>query len=153
MALLDWGLKKDRDNIARDLSRRFGWICWYCGLKLDIGFFSLDHIVPRSLGGHDGIGNLALCCITCNRAKFDSHVEDFKAWIEQVKLGPYWYAPIVTIRKKRKRKGRKLTEQEVSEIKDMLGLFSGVYIAEQFYVSPKTISDIKRECTWGHVVI
>lgn len=31
--------------------------------------FEIDHIVPRSRGGKTTLGNLCLCCPTCNRHK------------------------------------------------------------------------------------
>lgn len=47
--------------------------CWYCGNSFISGDSnrgrSIDHVHPRSLGGGDEIGNLALACRRCNVLK------------------------------------------------------------------------------------
>jgi 5-methylcytosine-specific restriction endonuclease McrA len=62
---------------------RDGFRCVYCGaspvegdldregrpVKLEI-----EHIVPRSAGGDDTVGNLVTSCRTCNRSKFDGEL-------------------------------------------------------------------------------
>jgi 5-methylcytosine-specific restriction endonuclease McrA len=41
--------------------------CAYCGGEAD----TVDHIVPKSLGGGNEPGNLLACCRRCNSAKAD----------------------------------------------------------------------------------
>ncbi len=51
--------------------------CWYCGRPLTKqGTYrpTLDHIIPRSRGGSDGIKNLALACAGCNAIKKDKYL-------------------------------------------------------------------------------
>lgn len=39
--------------------------------------FEVDHIVPRSRGGKTALGNLCVCCPTCNRHKAArTHADD-----------------------------------------------------------------------------
>ena len=58
-------VKFNRRNIyARDRNR-----CQYCGKKFPTSELSLDHIVPRSLGGGMGWTNIVCCCIRCNVRK------------------------------------------------------------------------------------
>ena len=47
--------------------------CCYCYSQQDIAGvrYTIDHIIPQSLGGSDEIGNLCLACSDCNRAKYD----------------------------------------------------------------------------------
>jgi hypothetical protein len=52
--------------------RRDDHTCQYCGN----GASSLDHLVPRALGGTDGWDNLVASCGTCNRLKGESHYPD-----------------------------------------------------------------------------
>ena len=65
----DWAVKR-RVVLDRD-----GWVCWLCGGELVDGGTSddvigqADHVVPRSLGGSDDVGNLAACCRSCNLLK------------------------------------------------------------------------------------
>lgn len=46
------------------------WHCHYCGIELDFGQGSFDHIVPLDRGGQNTYLNLARCCFTCQRKKF-----------------------------------------------------------------------------------
>ena len=48
------------------VSRRDGLACRYCGADNDL---TIDHLVPRSLGGGDEPENLAVACRSCNARK------------------------------------------------------------------------------------
>lgn len=48
--------------------QRDGFECRFCG-EDDVVELSLDHIIPRSLGGDDSEGNLWTLCSYCNGAK------------------------------------------------------------------------------------
>lgn len=57
--------------------------CAYCkatDLRLEI-----DHIIPKSSGGTDAVGNLTLCCRNCNEKKGNKRIEDFLKNPEKVK--------------------------------------------------------------------
>jgi hypothetical protein len=56
-------------NVAR---RQGGWHCHYCRESLLAAEATLDHVVPRSLGGRDVLRNLVLACACCNAAKSDA---------------------------------------------------------------------------------
>lgn len=58
----------DRQVVA-DRAR---FCCEYCQsqLKYSADSFSVEHIVPQSLGGSDDLSNLALSCQRCNNAKY-----------------------------------------------------------------------------------
>ncbi|MFC1739329.1 HNH endonuclease [Planctomycetota bacterium] len=58
-------VKFNRRNIfARDKNR-----CQYCGKKFTTNELSLDHIVPRSLGGKSKWENIICSCTECNVKK------------------------------------------------------------------------------------
>jgi len=58
-------VKLNRRNIyARDQNR-----CQYCGKKYPTSELSLDHVVPRSLGGGASWDNLVCACMKCNVKK------------------------------------------------------------------------------------
>ena len=58
-------VKLNRRNIyARDSST-----CQYCRKKLPTSELSLDHVIPRSLGGKTVWENLVCCCVKCNARK------------------------------------------------------------------------------------
>lgn len=56
----------DRD--IRRLLDRFRHRCAYCEASLRDGYH-VDHVVPVSLGGPNGIGNLVPACSSCNSSK------------------------------------------------------------------------------------
>ena len=57
--------KFNRRNIyARDRNR-----CQYCGKRFPTSELSLDHVVPRSIGGGASWTNIVCCCVSCNVRK------------------------------------------------------------------------------------
>jgi hypothetical protein len=52
--------------------RAHGW-CEYCHASEQWQYveFTMEHIVPLAAGGETEPGNLALCCFSCNRRKWD----------------------------------------------------------------------------------
>lgn len=53
----------------------WGRACFYCayeGPKI-----SVDHVVPRSAGGSNSLGNKVIACIRCNNVKGDMSMEQF----------------------------------------------------------------------------
>jgi len=59
------GVKLNRRNIfARDKNH-----CQYCGKHFSTSELSLDHLIPRSLGGVSSWDNLVCCCVRCNAHK------------------------------------------------------------------------------------
>ena len=58
-------VKLNRRNIyARDHSH-----CQYCGKRFSTQELSLDHIVPRAMGGQSTWDNMVCCCVHCNTRK------------------------------------------------------------------------------------
>lgn len=58
-------VKLNRRNLyARDENR-----CQYCGHKFPTCELTLDHVVPRSLGGGSSWENLVCACVACNSRK------------------------------------------------------------------------------------
>jgi hypothetical protein len=58
-------VKFNRRNIfARDRNR-----CQYCGKIYPLSELSLDHVIPRSRGGHSDWTNIVCCCVGCNVRK------------------------------------------------------------------------------------
>lgn len=61
---------------ARDLRHSFWWknklqeaVCYYCDLKIDPEFLTMDHKIPISKGGKSTKNNIVLCCKDCNTKK------------------------------------------------------------------------------------
>ena len=55
----------------RKIRQRAKYLCEYCHTSEQWQSvpFSIDHILPVSLGGSNDLDNLALACFTCNRQK------------------------------------------------------------------------------------
>ncbi len=52
-----------------NLMARDNFRCQYCGSKPSRSELNLDHVVPRSLGGHSTWENVVTSCVDCNRRK------------------------------------------------------------------------------------
>ena len=71
------GLKKrkyrimDKFRIIKSLWLFQKRTCIYCKSELSSGNITVDHVIPRSKGGKNGISNLAPCCRDCNNKKGD----------------------------------------------------------------------------------
>lgn len=46
--------------------------CSYCGTQLLLETATIDHVIPKHLGGTDDDENLTLACERCNRGKGNS---------------------------------------------------------------------------------
>lgn len=53
----------------RNLYRRDRNTCQYCGARPGTAELSIDHVIPRSLGGKSTWENCVLACVRCNRRK------------------------------------------------------------------------------------
>ncbi len=61
-------------DITRKLVRkRAKYLCEYCHSleRSSADTFTLDHLLPQSLGGADDPGNLALACHRCNERRYN----------------------------------------------------------------------------------
>lgn len=56
--------------------------CAGCGIHFEKPNLEVDHIIARSKGGTDHIGNLQLLCGNCNRIKGDRGMEYLKAKLQ-----------------------------------------------------------------------
>lgn len=61
----------DRKSFRREILEAWGYFCCYCGREAN----TLDHLVPKALGGGNNRGNLAACCTRCNLSKGSKSLE------------------------------------------------------------------------------
>lgn len=59
----------EQRNQKETLYERQHGKCYGCLVRLPIRILTVDHIVPRSQGGHSNIDNLQLLCYPCNSLK------------------------------------------------------------------------------------
>ncbi len=60
----------------RNLYRRDGYRCQYCGRRQPTTDLSIDHVVPRSRGGRTNWDNCVLACIPCNVRKGNKPLDE-----------------------------------------------------------------------------
>lgn len=53
----------------KNLFARDNHACQYCGVARPMSQLSLDHVVPRSMGGKTTWENIVCCCLACNSRK------------------------------------------------------------------------------------
>jgi len=63
----------------KEAYRRAHGLCWYCGHRVKLRDFRLDHQEPFSLGGADSKRNLVVSCHRCDLMKGALTVEAFRA--------------------------------------------------------------------------
>ena len=64
------------------VANRFQWKCHWCGqgMRTELGYqntATIEHLVPRSLGGSNGMNNLAAACRRCNFNRGVMRAEEF----------------------------------------------------------------------------
>lgn len=89
---------RDVKYSRQTLFQRDKFSCGYCGAQFDRRLLTIDHIVPRSKGGHSNWGNTVSCCRECNARKADQTPEQagMKLLIKPKK--PIWLSPLNEIK-------------------------------------------------------
>lgn len=66
------------------------WVtkCSYCGGKISLITFCVDHDVPVGRGGSLGLANLAMCCQRCNRTKGELTGQEFRQFMKGIMTFP-----------------------------------------------------------------
>jgi HNH endonuclease len=61
------------DEFKQIIRERAKYLCEYCHSPelLSANRFTIEHLVPRSLGGSDRVDNLALACRRCNERRYN----------------------------------------------------------------------------------
>lgn len=81
----------------RNLYRRDGFRCQYCGFHGALNELSIDHITPRSRGGSSSWENCVLACLPCNVRKGDALLSDVGLRLMAEPRRPEW-SPCLNIR-------------------------------------------------------
>ncbi|WP_445630724.1 HNH endonuclease [Nostoc sp. DSM 114167] len=62
------------DDATKEIVRkRANYLCEYCHSpeRISTTRFTVDHLIPKSIGGDDEINNLALACRRCNERRYN----------------------------------------------------------------------------------
>lgn len=79
-------------RLAAWANRTYGYVpCWVCGLPVASAQMSIEHIVPRALGGDDRWTNLAISHGHCNNQRGPQAIIDAAG-------AKYWQASTCRIR-------------------------------------------------------
>lgn len=80
----------------RNLYRRDRYTCQYCGARPGTENLSIEHIMPKSLGGKTTWTNCVLACITCNIRKGNRVPEQAGMRLISKPVRPQWI-PHITV--------------------------------------------------------
>lgn len=58
--------QKKRQNVRKQLRKRDGDDCFYCGLEMPTSDMTIEHVLAKKHGGNDKLANLALAHEECN---------------------------------------------------------------------------------------
>ena len=78
----------------KNLYRRDGYVCQYCGTHRPSSELSIDHVVPRSRGGRTTWENCVLACVRCNAKKADHTPREVGFRLRREPQRPTW-SPLV----------------------------------------------------------
>jgi 5-methylcytosine-specific restriction endonuclease McrA len=73
---LDHMIKRPRQHVRltkREILRRDDYTCQYCGQRAS--YLTIDHVIPRRLGGRHTWENLVAACSSCNHRKGGRTIE------------------------------------------------------------------------------
>ncbi len=61
-----------RVSKRNQIFRRDGYRCLKCGQRANL---TIDHVIPRSKGGSNGLKNMQTLCKSCNKVKNDNFAD------------------------------------------------------------------------------
>jgi 5-methylcytosine-specific restriction endonuclease McrA len=74
----------------RNIYRRDGNTCQYCGARPGTELLSIDHVVPRSKGGKSTWENCVLACLSCNKRKSNRTLDYCGFVLRKDPVRPTW---------------------------------------------------------------
>jgi 5-methylcytosine-specific restriction endonuclease McrA len=79
---------RSKSPSKRNVYRRDGHCCQYCGCHLTTRNASIDHVMPRSRGGGHSWVNMVSACKPCNRKKANKTPEEAGMRLAKVPVAP-----------------------------------------------------------------
>jgi 5-methylcytosine-specific restriction endonuclease McrA len=80
----------------KNVYRRDRFTCQYCGSRPSLGDLTVDHVVPRSMGGRTSWVNCVVSCVRCNRRKSNRTLAEAGVRLIREPREPIW-SPCLTI--------------------------------------------------------
>jgi uncharacterized protein (TIGR02646 family) len=79
---MSWESTKRKKALIREkIFAKFDGHCAYCGCKIEIETFEIDHKTPKSKGGKNNLINLFPSCGLCNTFKYNRDIREFKKYL------------------------------------------------------------------------
>lgn len=88
--------RQDVKFTRRNIYEHYEYKCCYCAKELPTSKLNLDHVLPKSRGGHTTWNNIVLSCIPCNTRK-DNRTPEEAGMKLLVKPGRPRWQPVKTI--------------------------------------------------------
>lgn len=79
---------RSKSPSKRNVYRRDGHKCQYCGCHLNAKNASIDHVMPRSRGGGHSWDNIVSACKPCNRKKSNRTPEEARMPLQKSPSAP-----------------------------------------------------------------
>lgn len=89
---------RDVKYSRQTLFQRDKFTCGYCNTLFDRRSLTVDHIVPRSQGGHSNWLNTVTCCKPCNYKKSNRTPEQAKMRLYAKIKKPMWISPLTGLK-------------------------------------------------------
>lgn len=74
----------------RNVYRRDGYCCVYCGRRPRSDELTIDHVIPRSRGGESSWDNCVTACLQCNARKADRTAQEAEMRMFTQPKAPHW---------------------------------------------------------------
>jgi len=96
--LLHYDGRPEREVVfsRRNLFRRDGHRCQFCGKRPGADAVTIDHVLPRSRGGKSSWENCVLACIDCNKKKRDRLPHEAGMKLKTKPIKPKWH-PVLAL--------------------------------------------------------
>lgn len=74
---------KEQRKIQRKIEEEAGRTCYICGEVMQAGdLVTIDHVIPKNIGGKDEVWNLRCCCFRCNK---DKGCQPIRGYVKRIK--------------------------------------------------------------------
>lgn len=75
--------QKEQRKIQRKIGEEAGRVCYICGEVMQAGdLVTVDHVIPKNIGGKDEAWNLRCCCFRCNE---DKGCQPIRGYVNRIK--------------------------------------------------------------------
>lgn len=100
----------------RNIFRRDRNQCQYCGARPGTKELTIDHVIPKAVGGNSTWENCILCCIECNKRKGGKTPVQVGMKLRRKPYKPKWNARIAIPVSKRKESWEKFISRAYWEV-------------------------------------